>query len=184
MDDVAIESQRIANLTRIIARALEACEKPGTEADRELEMLLIGPHARTVALGILEFRSAALSAIKRGARLWLPFGGREHLLYELVSDRSYLGIQRVKNLLEAGWDPNLALPGSNRTALMQVANNWTPGNKEMAELLLAAGADASLASVSGQTALDYAPTIMRNFIKGYVKGDDTTTAPGVLCKSR
>lgn len=163
-----IESQRAANLARIVSRGLEACQHPGREADSELDILLQGPHGRAIALGILDYAVTTTAAVKRGAKLWRPFGEKENLLYELVSDRSAIGLRRVKNLLDAGWDPNLTLPGNNRTALMRVTNNWTPGNKEMVEMLMAAGADATLTSVSGQSALDYAPTIMRNYINGYV----------------
>ena len=180
MTDAEIERKRIANLTRVISRALDACGQMSREADAELEMLLTGPHAKAVALGILEFHTATAQAFARGARLWHPFGGKENLLYELVADRSDLGIKRVKNLLDAGWDPNLALPGSNRTALMQVANNSGSGNRTLVSLLLAAGADVKLTSVSGQTALDYAPLVMRNFISAFLMdvAQDTTNRTG------
>lgn len=180
MDDIEISRKRAANLTRVISRGLTACTQEGTEADRELEMLLTGPHARAVALGILEFQAATAKAVARGARLWLPFGDKANLLYELVSDKTELGIQRVKNLLDAGWDPNLRLPGSDRTALMQVTNNWAPNNRTLVSLLLAAGADAKLTSVSGQTALDYAPTVMRDYIRAFIRDveQDTTNRTG------
>jgi len=180
MDDLEISRKRAANLTRIISRALTACSQEGTAADIELEMLLNGPHARVVALGILEFQSATSKAVARGARLWLPFGDKANLLYELVTDKSELGIQRVKNLLDAGWDPNLKIAGSDRTALMQVTNNWAPNNRTLVSLLLAAGADARLTSVSGQTALDYAPTVMRDYIHAFIRDveQDTTNRTG------
>lgn len=167
MNDAEIERKRAANLTRVISRGLQACTQANAQGDAELEMLLNGPHAKVVVLGILEFSAHTATALSRGGRLWLPFGGKEHLLYDLVADRSELGIQRVKNLLDAGWDPNLTLPGSGRTALMQVTNNWAEGNRALVSLLLAAGADAGMSSVSGQTALDYAPTVMRNYIRAF-----------------
>lgn len=180
MDDVEISRKRAANLTRVISRGLTACSQEGAAADTELEMLLAGPHAKAVALGILEFQSATAKAVARGARLWLPFGDKANLLYELVSDKTELGIQRVKNLLDAGWDPNLRLPGSHRTALMQVTHNWAPNNRTIVSLLLAAGADAGLTSVSGQTALDYAPTVMRDYIHAFIRDveQDTTNRTG------
>jgi len=165
MDDAEIERQRIQNLARVIARALEACARADKPGDIELEMLLTGPHAKAVTLGILEFAVQTSQAISRGARLWLPFGGEENLLYDLVADRSRLGIHRVKNLLDAGWDPNLAQHGTKRTALMQVVNNWTPENRTLVSMLIAAGADPTIASASGQTVLESAPLAMRNFIQ-------------------
>lgn len=180
MDDAEIERKRNANLTRVISRGLTACTQANAQGDAELEMLMNGPHAKAVVLGILEFHAATLTAVARGVRLWLPFGAKENLLYDLVTDKSELGIQRVKNLLDAGWDPNLTLPGSGRTALMQVTNNWAAGNRAMVSLLLAAGADAGAASVSGQTALDYAPTVMRNYIRAMLNdvAQDTTNRTG------
>ena len=180
MDDVEISRMRSANLMKVVSRALGACEQADRDADAELEMLLTGPHAKAVVLGILEHHKATAKAVDRGARLWLPFGNKESLLYDLVADRSHLGIKRVKNLLDAGWDPNLALPGSMRTALMQVANNSGAENRTLVSLLLAAGADADLKSVSGQTALDYAPTVMRNFIGAFLMdvAQDTTNRTG------
>ena len=182
MNDVEIARKRASNLTRVITRALDACAHSNSQGDAELEMLLNGPHAKVVVLGILEFQAATAAALTRGARLWLPFGGKEHLLYDLVTDKSELGIQRVKNLLDAGWDPNHALPGSGRTALMQVTNNWADGNRAMVSLLLAAGADSGMSSVSGQTALDYAPTVMRNYIRAFAAeaavAETTTTRTG------
>ncbi len=180
MNDVEIERKRASNLTRVISRGLTACSQADAQGDADLEMLLNGPHAKVVVLGILEFSTATASAIARGARLWQPFGGKEHLLYDLVTDKSELGIQRVKNLLDAGWDPNHALPGSGRTALMQVTNNWAESNRAMVSLLLAAGADAGMSSVSGQTALDYAPTVMRNYIRAFAAdvAQDTTNRTG------
>jgi len=180
MDDAEIARKRAANLTRVISRGLSACTQAGPQADAELEMLLTGPHAKAVALGILEFSAATAAALARGARLWLPFGAKENLLYDLVTDKSELGIQRVKNLLDAGWDPNLKMPGNQRTALMQITNSWAPGNRALVSLLLAAGADADATSVSGQTALDYAPTVMRNYIRAFLAdvAQDTTNRTG------
>ena len=165
MTDAEIERQRIQNLARIISRALEACMRADKAGDADLEILLTGPHAKAVALGILEFQSETFQAVARGARLWLPFGSKENLLFDLAADRSRLGITRVKNLLDAGWDPNLVQEGTKRTALMQVVNNWTPENRTLVSMLIAAGADAKLASASGQTVLDSAPQTMRNFIQ-------------------
>ncbi|HEV2111053.1 MAG TPA: hypothetical protein VGT99_06855 [Gammaproteobacteria bacterium] len=176
MDDAEIERKRIQNLARVIARALEACTRADKAGDLELEMLLTGPHAKAVTLGILEFAAQTSQAVSRGARLWQAFGGKENLLYDLVADRSRLGIHRVKNLLDAGWDPNLAQPGTGRTALMQVVNNWTPENRTLVSMLIAAGADPKLASASGQTVLESAPLTMRNFIQALVMDvkQDTT----------
>jgi hypothetical protein len=165
MDDAEIERARLRNLTRVIARALDACTTDSQDAGAELEFLLSGHHAKHVVLGILDFLPQTKAALKRGARLWLPFGGKEYLLYELVSDRSRLGVVRVKNLLEAGWDPNHALPGTKRTALMQVVNGWAPVNRELVAMLLAAGADTTQASASGMTVFDDTPTVMREFIR-------------------
>ena len=170
MGDAEIERARMRNYTRIIARALDACTSDSQESGAELEFLLTGPHAKSVVLGILEFLPQTKAALKRGARLWLPFGGKEYLLYELVADRSHLGITRVKHLLEAGWDPNLALPGTKRTALMQVVNGWAPVNRELVSMLLAAGADTTQASASGMTVFDDTPTVMREFIRATLDG--------------
>ncbi|HEY1774242.1 MAG TPA: hypothetical protein VGH91_13725 [Gammaproteobacteria bacterium] len=169
MTDAEIERRRIMNLTRIVARGLEACTREGREGDFELEILLTGPHGKAVALGILEFAPQTRLAVKRNARLWHPFGGVEHLLIDLISDRSRLGILRVKNLLEAGWNPNYSLPGTGRTALMQVMNNWTPENRTLVALLLAAGADTTKPSAAGTTVYDDAPTVMRDFIRSTLK---------------
>lgn len=176
MDDTEIERKRAANLTRIVGRGLNACAQENAAGDVELNMLLTGPHARIVALGILGSPSASAQAVARGARLWAPFGEKANLLYELVADRSEIGIQRVKNLLDAGWDPNLKIEGSNRTAIMQVTNSWSPSTRAMVSLLIAAGADVGSESVSGQTALDYAPTTMRNYIRAFIEEvkQDTT----------
>ncbi|MGE5624851.1 MAG: hypothetical protein ACM3ZT_04810 [Bacillota bacterium] len=165
MDDAEIERWRNKNLERVIARAIESCTADTPEDDAELKFLLGGPHGKPIALGILEFPAPARHAVRRGAPLWLPFGGKEYLLYELVTDRSDLGLARVKNLLDAGWDPNIALPGTGRTALMQVVNNSTPANRAMVALLLTAGADTTQASASGLTVFDDAPTVMREFIR-------------------
>jgi ankyrin repeat protein len=50
----------------------------------------------------------------------------------------------------------------------------------MVSLLIAAGADIESESVSGQTALDYSPTTMRNYIKTYAEEmeRDPTTRRG------
>lgn len=176
MTDAEIERKRIQNLARVISRALEACTRADKSGDADLEILLTGPHGRAVTLGILEFQPQTFQAIARDARLWLAFGSKENLLYDLVTDRSRLGIHRVKNLLDAGWDPNLVQPGTKRTALMQVVNNWTPENRTLVSMLIAAGADAKLASASGQTVLDSAPQTMRNFIQALIMDveQDTT----------
>lgn len=180
MDDADIERMRARNQAKIAARALDACAHENAETDAELEILLNGPHARAVCLAILEVPAAIRAAVKRGVRLWLPFGGEENLLYELIADRSFTGIQRVKNLLDAGWDPNKAVPGTQRTALMQVATTWNPVNRDLVALLLAAGANIEIRSVGGQTALDYAPVAMRNFIRSFLMDmdQDTTNRTG------
>lgn len=181
MDDADIERMRARNQAKIAARALDACAHDTVDANADLEILLNGPHAKAVALAILENGSATRAAVKRGVRLWLPFGSEESLLlYELIADRTLAGMMRVKNLLDARWDPNRPVPGTQRTALMQVATTWNPVNRDLVAMLLAAGADVELRSVGGQTALDYAPLAMRNFIRSFVMDmdQDTTNRTG------
>lgn len=181
MDDAEIERLRARNRVKIAARAIDACAYDNPDTDAELEILLNGPHAKAVALAILESPIATRAALKRRVRLWLPFGSEESLLlYELIADRSFAGVTRVKNLLDAGWDPNRAVPGTQRTALMQVATAWNPVNRDLVALLLAAGANVELCSVGGQTALDYAPLAMRNFIRSFLMDmdQDTTNRTG------
>lgn len=186
MDDAEIERMRGRNLSRMTARALEACalDNPSTQA--ELDILLNGPHGKLVCLAILDVASATREAVRRHAPLWVPFGERAHLLCELVADHSIKGVIRVKNLLDAGWDPNLSLPGSSRTALMALTNGWNPMNRDLVALLLAAGADPEARSVGGQTALDYAPLPMRNFIHAFLLDmlQDTTNRTGPKQKAR
>lgn len=184
MDDAEIERLRARNLSKITARALDACAQQSAEADMELEILLNGPHAKPVAMAILDNPAATQNALQRGARLWLPFETEGHLLYELVADRSFNGVKRVKNLLDAGWDPNKTLPGTERTALMQVCTGWSDANRDLVALLLASGADVQAKSVGGQTALDYAPVPMRNFIHAFIMDmdQDTTNRTGRKAK--
>lgn len=176
MDDAEIERLRARNMSKVTARALDACLKENEAAKVELEILLNGPHARVVVLAILEVATATQSAMRRGCELWKPFGPRESFLYELITDHSDAGVHRVKNLLDAGWDPNLAMEGTQRTALMQVTNAWNPINRDLAAMLLAAGADPEARSVGGQSALDFAPVSMRNFIQSFLRDmeQDTT----------
>jgi hypothetical protein len=186
MDDAEIERMRTRNQSRMTARALEACalENPNTQA--ELDILLNGPHGMTVCLAILDVASATREAVRRCAPLWVPFGERANLLHELVADHTIKGVIRVKNLLDAGWDPNLSLPGSSRTALMSLTAGWNPTNRDLVALLLVAGADPELRSVGGQTALDYAPLPMRNFIHAFMMDmqQDTTNRTGSKHKAR
>lgn len=175
MDAEEIERLRLQNLARVTQRALDACSRDTEPAKVELEILLTGPHGQAVALALLEVAAATRAVVKRNAPIWRPFGAREVLLYELVLDHSDVGIRRVKNLLDAGWDPNLAVEGTHRTALMQVTNSWSQANRDLAALLLAAGADPRARSVGGQTALDYAPVSMRNFIQNFIRDIDQDT---------
>lgn len=181
MDDAEIERQRIKNMSRVTSRGVDACLKDNEAARVELEILLAGPHAKAVVLAILEVAGATSNAIRRNARLWQPFGPRENFLYELVMDRSDTGVRRVKNLLDAGWDPNLKVDGTHRTALMQVTNAWNPTNRDLAAMLLAAGADPEARSAGGQTALDFAPVSMRNFVQNFVRDieQDTTNRSAI-----
>lgn len=184
MDDAEIERMRAKNITKVTARALDACLKENEAAKVELDILLNGPHGRVVVLAILEVTTAAQSAMRRGCELWKPFGPKESFLYELITDHSDTGVRRVKNLLDAGWDPNLAMDGTQRTALMQVTNAWNPVNRDLAAMLLAAGANPEARSVGGQTALDFAPVSMRNFIQSFLRDmeQDTTNRANRLAK--
>jgi hypothetical protein len=97
-----------------------------------------------------------------------------------VDDRSDEGMRRVKNLLDGDWDPNLAIPGTKRTPLMQVTMAWNPRNRDLVAMLLAAGASVEARSAGGQTALDYAPVAMRNFIQSFLldmQQDTTNRVP-------
>ncbi|HET7175235.1 MAG TPA: hypothetical protein VFK21_04425 [Gammaproteobacteria bacterium] len=176
MESQDAESMRRRNAAKIAARALDACAHDKPETKVELEILLNGPHARAVGLAILDSAFACRTAMRRDIPLWIPFGSKEQLLYDLVGDHSEESLRRVKNLLDAGWDPNLAIPGTHRTPLMQVTMAWNPRNRDLAALLLAAGAKVDARSAGGQTALDYAPVAMRNFIQHFVKDieQDTT----------
>ena len=176
MDNQDAESMRRHNAAKIAARALDACAHDTPDTKVELEILLKGPHGRAVGLAILDSAFACRAAIRRGIPVWMPFGSREQLLYDLVGDHSNESMKRVKNLLDAGWDPNLAISGTHRTPLMQVTMAWNPRNRDLTALLLAAGAKPDARSAGGQTALDYAPLAMRNFIQHFVKDleQDTT----------
>ena len=176
MDEADVEKLRARNMAKMISRALANCAHNTPESDAELEIMMQGQYARPIVLAILEDAAATRSALLRRVKLWLPFDAPENLLYELVADRSDTGVRRVKNLLDAGWDPNLCVANTKRTALMQVATAWNPVNRDLAAMLLAAGADPELTSVGGQTALEYAPVSMRNFIRAFVEDmvQDTT----------
>lgn len=176
LDDDDIERMRSRNMSKVTARALDACLKENEASRVELEILLAGPHARAVVLAILDVAAATQSVMRRKLPLWQPFGPRENFLYDLITDHSDRGVVRVKNLLDAGWDPNLAVEGTHRTALMQVTNAWNPINRDLAAMLLAAGADPEARSVGGQNALDFAPVSMRNFIQSFMRDieQDTT----------
>src|ERR1700749_3583445 len=117
MTDAEIERLRAKNMNKVTQRALDACLKDNEASKVELDILLAGPHARACVLAILDNATAALTAMKRALPLWRPFGPKENFLYELVTDRTDQGVRRVKNLLDAGWDPNLTIDGTNRTAL-------------------------------------------------------------------
>jgi hypothetical protein len=180
MDDAEIERLRSKNMTKVTSRGVDACLKDNEASRVELEILLNGPHAKAVVLAILDVSEATQSAMKRVAPIWRPFGPKENFLYELVTDRSDQGVRRVKNLLDAGWDPNHKVDGTQRTALMQVTNSWNPTNRDYASLLLAAGADPDARSAGGQTALDFAPVSMRNFVHNFMRDieQDTTNRTG------
>ena len=176
MDDAEIQRLRARNMGKVTARALDACLSDSEAAKVELDILLSGPHARAVVLAILESAAATQAVMRRGTELWKSFGPKENFLYELVLDRSDLGARRVKNLLDNGWDPNLRVEGTQRTALMQVTNSWNPVNRDYAAMLLAAGADPESRSAGGQNALDFAPVSMRNFVQNFLRDieQDTT----------
>ncbi|MGE5625867.1 MAG: hypothetical protein ACM3ZT_10005 [Bacillota bacterium] len=176
MDNAEIERLRARNISKVTARALDACLKENEAAKVELEILMNGPHGRIVVLAILDSPAAAQAAMRRGAELWKPFGPKESFLYELVLDHSDVGVRRVKNLLDNGWDPNLKMEGTQRTALMQVTNAWNPINRDLVAMLLVAGADPEARSAGGQTALDFAPVSMRNFVQNFIRDieQDTT----------
>ena len=180
MDDAEIERLRSKNMTKVTSRGVDACLKDNEASRVELEILLNGPHAKAVVLAILDVSEATQAAMKRAAPIWRPFGPKENFLYELVTDRSDQGVRRVKNLLDAGWDPNLKVDGTQRTALMQVTNAWNPVNRDYASLLLAAGAKPDARSAGGQTALDFAPVSMRNFVQNFMRDieQDTTNRTG------
>jgi len=180
MDNTDIQAMRIRNAAKITARALDACAHDKPETLVELDILLNGPHAQAVGLAILDSAFASRAAVRRGVPIWKPFGSKEQLLYDLMGDHSDEGMRRVKNLLDAGWDPNLALPGTSRTPLMQVTMAWNPRNRDLAAMLLAAGANPEARSAGGQTALDYAPLAMRNFVQSFLldmKQDTTNKVP-------
>lgn len=176
MDDADIQSMRQRNTSKLVKRALQACIQSGEESLAELVTMLNGHHAQAVVLAILDDAPASRAAIRRDVPLWLPYSARANLLYELITDQSDRGVRRVKNLLDGGWDPNLAVEGTLRTPLMQVTNAWNPTARDLAAMLLAAGANPDVRSVGGQTALDFAPVSMRNFIQSFVRDieQDTT----------
>ena len=180
MDDAEISRLRAKNMQKVTQRALDACLKDNEASKVELEILLAGPHGQACVLAILDVSAATQMAINRVLPLWKPFGPKENFLYELVTDRSDTGVRRVKNLLDAGWDPNLTIEGTHRTALMQVTTSWNPVNRDYAAILLAAGAKPDMRSAGGQTALDYAPVSMRNFVQNFMRDieQDTTNRTG------
>lgn len=180
MDDAEIERLRARNTSKLYQRVLDACLKDDEASKVELDILLAGPHAQACVFAILDVASATQMAVRRALPIWKPFGPKQNFLYELVTDRSDAGVRRVKNLLDAGWDPNLTIEGTNRTALMQVTNAWNPTNRDYAAMLLAAGAKPDLRSAGGQTALDFAPVSMRNFVQNFMRDieQDTTNRTG------
>ena len=180
MDDAEIERLRNKNMTKVTSRGVDACLKDSEAARVELDILLNGPHARAVVLAVLDVSAAVQNAMKRNVQLWQPFGPKENFLYELVTDRTDQGVRRVKNLLDVGWDPNMRVEGTLRTALMQVTNSWNPTNRDFAAMLLAAGADPEARSAGGQTALDFAPVSMRNFVQSFIRDieQETTNRTG------
>jgi ankyrin repeat protein len=180
MTDADIEQLRARNMTKVTSRGVDACLKDNEASRVELEILLSGPHAKAVVLAILDVSAATQAAMKRAVSFWQPFGPKEGFLYELVTDRTDQGVRRVKNLLDAGWDPNLKMDGTHRTALMQVTNSWNPINRDYAAMLLAAGADPDARSAGGQSCLDFAPVSMRNFVQNFVRdiAQDTTNRTG------
>ncbi|HLW74810.1 MAG TPA: hypothetical protein VKT74_07060 [Gammaproteobacteria bacterium] len=184
MDDDEIERMRTKNMSKVTARALDACLKESEASKVELEILLNGPHGKMVVLTILDLAAATQAALRRGAELWKPFGAKENFLYDLITDHSDLGVRRVKNLLDAGWDPNLSVEGTQRTPLMQVTNAWNPINRDLAAMLLAAGANPEARSVGGQSALDFAPVSMRNFIQSFLRDMEQDTTNRASRKSR
>jgi len=68
------------------------------------------------------------------------------------------------------------LPVERPEELMQVTMAWNPRNRDIAAMLIAAGAKVDARSAGGQTALDYAPVAMRNFIQHFMQDmeQDTT----------
>jgi hypothetical protein len=180
MDNTDIQNLRMRNAAKIAARALDACAHDKPETLVELEILLNGPHAQAVGYAILDSAFATRAAVRRNVPIWKPFGSKEQLLYDLVGDHSEESMKRVKNLLDAGWDPNLAISGTKRTPLMQVTMAWNPRNRDLVAMLLAAGANIEARSAGGQTALDYAPVAMRNFIQSFlldIQQDTTNRVP-------
>lgn len=180
MTDAEIERLRAKNMNKVTQRALDACLRNDEASKVELDILLSGPHAQACVLAILDVSTATQMAMRRALPLWKPFGPKQNLLYDLVTDRSDQGVRRVKNLLDAGWDPNLTIEGTNRTALMQVTNSWNPVNRDYAAMLLAAGAKPEMQSAGGQTCLDFAPVSMRNFVQNFMRDieQDTTNRTG------
>ena len=180
MTDAEVERLRAKNMNKVTQRVLDACLKDNEASKVELDILLAGPHAQACVLAILDVSAATQMAMRRALPLWKPFGPKQNFLYELVTDRSDAGVRRVKNLLDAGWDPNQTIEGTNRTALMQVTNAWNPTNRDYAAMLLAAGAKPEMQSAGGQTCLDFAPVSMRNFVQNFMRDieQDTTNRTG------
>jgi hypothetical protein len=186
MDNTDIQALRNRNAAKIAARALDACAHDKPETTVELDILLKGPHGVSVAHAIIDSAFAVRAAIRRGIQFWVPLGPKEQLLYELVGEHSDDAMRKVKNLLDAGWDPNLRIPGTLRTPLMQVTMAWNPRNRDIAAMLLAAGANPEARSAGGQTALDYAPVAMRNFVQSFLRDieQDSTNRTGNIHTSR
>src|SRR4051812_29124840 len=115
MDDAEIARQRAKNINKVTQRALDACLRNDEASKVELDILLAGPHAQACVLAILDVATAAQMAMRRALPIWKPFGQKQNFLYELVTDRTDQGVRRVKNLLDAGWDPNLIMEGTHRT---------------------------------------------------------------------
>lgn len=185
MDDAEAERLRARNISKVTKRALDACLKYSDTSRAELEILLAGPHGQACVLAILDVAAATQTVMRHAVALWKPFGPKENFLYELVTHRTDNGVRRVKNLLDAGWDPNLTIEGTQRTALMQVTNAWNPVNRDFAAMLLAAGAKPEMQSAGGQTCLDFAPVSMRNFVQNFMRDieQDTTNRTGNISDS-
>lgn len=71
-------------------------------------------------------------------------------------------ISALKEILEAGADPNLSDDGDNVTPLHHAV---TAGSLEIVELLLAAGANPKSKDICGQSPLDCAKKLKRGEIE-------------------